>query len=315
MVVSLDTFYEDYNNSVHILLSGLDDNTVKQWHVHPELRVNQTHKKLPIYSVFWINNTPKLAIANTGNQIQILNEDKIRIETEESYSSIKKIVFSKCGSKLIYGLENGEVNEFNLETKTYHKLMTLHGNITLLKYLNENLYLIDSTSFPNNKFNNLIVASADNGCLMVFVNNFALKLRSPVTSPRLPTVPVVECFYLNKINKLLEIDEHRIIKLWSIEEASHEVLIGDVIYSETFCNVTMASLSSDQTMLALTMMDCIFEIYNLNYSSNVKITLHWSTTMDSPLRCCTFSYDNKYLAVGGDNGIITVSANVFIFLN
>lgn len=310
---------------MHILLSGIEDNTVKQWHVHPELKLNQTYKKLPIYSVFWGNTLPKLAIANTGDQIQILNEDKIRIETEKTNNPIKKIAFSLCGTKLIYGLENGDIIEFNLETKCYKKLMTLHGSIKVLKYLNEDLSLmkIGGEQFynqnSNNGISNLIIASADNGCLMVYFNNYALQLRSPQTPDvtplrRLPVVPIIECFYLSKIDRLLTVAENRSIKIWIVLKGTHEVLNGDMLYNETHCNVTMAIMSNDQKMLAVTMTDSTFEIYNLDDTLDyVKTILYWNTSVDCPLRCCAFSYDNKYFAVGGDNGNITVSIANYVF--
>lgn len=313
LVVSLDTFYEDYNNSVHILLSGLDDNTVKQWHVHPELKVNKTYKKLPIFSVYWGNITPKVAIANAGDQIQVLNEDKIRIETEQTKNPIKKVVFSLCGTKLVYGLENGEIIEFNLETKTYTKLMTLHGNIKLLKYLNEDINYIGQ-SFHVHSCTNIIVASADNGCFMIYLNRRALQLLPPakfIQLLQLPIVPIVECFYLNKIDQLLTIAENRSIKLWNIKKSTNEVLSGDMIYTDTCSNVTMAIISNCQTKLAITMTDSTFEVYNLNYTHDcLETNIYWNMPVDCPLRSCAISFDNKYLAVGGENGNVIVSFNV-----
>lgn len=310
LVVSLDTFYEDNNNSVHILLSGIDDNTVKQWHVNPDLKAIQSHKKLPIYSICWESMSPKLAIANTGDQIQILNDDKVRIETDRTNNPIKKITFSKCGRKIIYGTKNGDIVEFNLESKISRKLMTLHGNIKLLKYLNNGM------SIPSY---NIIVASADNGCLMVYANSQAIQLRSSteVTQLRnLPIVPIIECFYLQNIDKLLTVEEKRSIKMWTIKTLKHEVLNGDMSYNDANTNVTMARMSNGDNMLAIVMNDSTFEIYNLEYTyDNLKTILYYSRSTDCPLHCCAFSYDNKYLALGGENGNIFVSTSFFSFFN
>lgn len=300
-----------------MLLSGSDDKTVKQWHIQPTLQYEDTATLLPIFDCFWnySSSTPRIAVVNTTNRVQVMNGHSLIIETDRMRSPIKAVRFSLCGNKIAIGLENGDIMEFDYKNRHYEILMSLHDSVVLLKYFSavkdgcrncsKNDLLLE-TAF--------LVATAQNGWVTIYKDGRALCLIQPspsnVSLKQVPIVPIVQCFYIRAAEMLLSVSENRTIKSWNLKDGSCNILVGDKITESETSNyvVTMATLSKDQSLLAITMADGCFEIYSLDVNNSV-ISLTWNQgrRFESPLRSCRFSHNGKILALGQDNGSIVVS--------
>ncbi|KAK4883286.1 hypothetical protein RN001_006605 [Aquatica leii] len=316
LVVCLDTFYDDSKNAVHILLSGSDDKTVKQWHIQPSSPTKDDTKLLPIFDCYWNGKVPRIAVVDSSNKVQILNGYNLITESDRLQSPIKVVRFSLCGNKVAIGLENGDVNEFDYKNRHYETLMKLHDSVVLLKYFNT------ANDGANQKYAKnyvssdvILVASAQNGWVTIYKNKRALCLLQPppllqVNSifKQMAVIPIVQCFYLNNACKLLSVSENRTIKLWNEDNMSCTILYGEKMHPDEAVNiVTMATISPDQTYLAITFANGCFEIYSLNVNNSViSLTLIQEKTMDSPLRSCRFSHNGKILALGQDDGNIVI---------
>ncbi|KAF5270299.1 hypothetical protein FQA39_LY08410 [Lamprigera yunnana] len=310
LVVCLDTFYDDSKSAVHILLSGSDDKTVKQWHIQPSSPTKDIAKLLPIFDCYWNGRIPRIAVANSVNKVQIMNSYNLIIESERLQSPIKAVRFSLCGNKVAIGLENGDIIEYDYKDRHYETLMNLHDSVVLLKYFNT---ATNSTYLSPSEF--ILVAAAHNGWVTIYKNKRALCLVQPppllnVNSilKQMPVIPIVQCFYLKSICKLLFVSENRTIKLWDEDTMSCTILYGEKLHLEGVVNdVTMAAFSPDEVYLAITLASGTFEIYSLTVNnSNINLTLMQEKTFNSPLRSCRFSYNGKILALGQDNGTIVI---------
>lgn len=313
-MVCLDTFYDDTQNSVHILLSGSDDKTVKQWQIQPAAQKSDTSKLLPIFDCFWnySSSIPRIAAVNASNVIQIMNGHNLLIESKRMPSPIKVIRFSLCGNKIAMGLENGDVIEFDFKNRLYKTLMKLHDSVVLLKYFN--ISKEERNGFAKIELESyfMLVATAQNGWVTVYKNNRALCLIQPPPSntslKQMSVIPIVQCFYIKAADKLLAVSQNRTIKAWNLESGTCDILFGDRIHNTSNNTVTMATLSVDQSQLAITMTDHTFEVYTLDvFESKIIMTLSQGKLLSSPLTCCRFSHNAKILALGQDNGDVVVS--------
>uniref|UniRef100_A0A1Y1N3Z0 CARD domain-containing protein n=1 Tax=Photinus pyralis TaxID=7054 RepID=A0A1Y1N3Z0_PHOPY len=313
LVVCLDTFYDDSKKAVHILLSGSDDQTVKQWHIQPTTPTKDTPKLLPIFDCYWnaTSGIPRIAVVNTANKVQIMNGFNLIIESETLPAKINVVRFSLCGNKIAIGLISGDVIEFDYKNRHSETLMKLHDSVVFLKYfstVHPSLQEKHAKNLPSTCY--VLVGAAKNGWITMFVADRAVCLMQPpylteFSNNKLPVIPIVQCFYIKKFNKLLSVAKNRVIKLWD-EDASYTILFGEKTQkSGSNGVVTMATISSDQSNLAITFDNGCFEIYSVAESEN-SFTLNEERLWERPLRCCRFSHNGKILALGDDNGNIVI---------
>ncbi|KAK5650442.1 hypothetical protein RI129_001471 [Pyrocoelia pectoralis] len=312
LVVCLDTFYDDSKKAVHILLSGSDDKTVKQWHIQPTTPTKDTPKLLPIFDCYWnfSSGVPRIAVVNSSNKVQIMNGFNVIIESEKLPALISVVRFSLCGNKVAIGLITGDIIEFDYKNRHSETLMKLHDSVVHLKYfstVNPGIYDKLTRSVSSTFY--VLVGAAKNGWITMYMNNRAVCLIQPPVSnsvKHIPVIPIVQCFFLKNFNKLLSVAKNRVMKLWD-EDASCTILCGEKMQVDDATNgvVTMATLSLDETQLAITFDNGCFEIYSIEAGDN-SFTLNEERTWDFPLRCCRFSYNGKILALGDDNGNIVI---------
>lgn len=297
----LDTFLNDNHNSqFHVLLVGSNDNTVKQWHVHDSLTDIVPIKNLPIYDTFWskFNNTPRIAILNTENKIQILNGYMLFVETDKIESVVKIICFSKDGDTIFYGLEDGRVFEFCVKTRTSAHILSLEAPVILLQCFEEHV----------------VVASAENGYLMLYKDQKQICLRGTHTQEKkiFNLVPAVEVFYLSRVKKLLTVGRNRTVTVWNVDNGFCTVLLGS--FGNPKDNVMSCCLSPNETFLCI-LAENMFYLYRLLYSTDyVDLELAENKNVDGSLRCCCFSSDEGLIAIGKRDGTIDVSILLILLL-
>lgn len=305
LVISLDTFYEDNNNSVHILLSGSDDKTVKQLHVYPEIMDNKEVKNLPVFDTFWDKTGLHVAIANNKKKIHVQNGRNVLTETKELPSRVKHITFAPCGQKVAYSLENGNVEEFDLISLRHVPVMMLQDTVTYLKYYN-----LKSEDVKFGEPANLLVAASENGTLMVSKSGKCICLRKPLNPKQVPIKPIVQSFYVKCVQRLLTVSKNRSIMLWDFDKVTSAVLQGD-----KNSTVTSAALSGDESMLAVTMADGSFDVFTLHVENGgLRAEFVQGKCLNGGLRSCAFSCDKKYLALGKEDGNIEVSGKSLLIL-
>lgn len=280
-VISLDTFYEDKDDSVHILLSGSNNKTVLQWHVNPNMEEKKMLKYLPIYSVFWNKHKSKLAIVDEGNNIN-LNEDK-QVQLNKG-NPITKIVYYS-NDKLVYALRNGDVVRYScIKEDSQSIIMNLGGQVQILKYIKEV---------------GAVVASSG-GCLKLYSHKKTFTLTNEES--------FVDCFNTQLPGILLAVTKMGKILIWNTKTKTHHIANENLIIEKChFTQVTMAVLSKCQTKLAITTTDKTFQVYAIKYTKDfVDVKLLISEASDNTLLCSAFSFNSKFLVLAGEQGHIEV---------
>lgn len=139
-----------------VILCRLENNTAILRGFQQQPKDRSTNNFLPVMSCYWPVNSiqnsptkPRLAIMNTDNRLQILNGFNILNETSKINGEVITMCFCPCGNKIVYGLHNGCVIEYEIKTKSLKEVMRLKSSITYLNCFN-NKDLNASVEFKGN---------------------------------------------------------------------------------------------------------------------------------------------------------------------
>lgn len=286
-MICLDTYLKETDSQVHILLVASENKTLKQWYVHSDVKNIVPVKNLTVFDTFWTRScgSPRIAIANEAKKIQILNDDNLLTETGEISSQVHVICFMPHGDKIVYGLRNGDVNEFDLKTRKTECVFSLEAAVVFLECF----------EFGNS---NVIVAGSDNSHPVIFANARLVSFQAKAKFS-----PIVKCFSLDDLKVLFTVSRNRAISVWSFE-GEH---LCNLIDSKPYYSVLSCELSSDRSLLACCTSNG-FEVYRLRKKSDfVELELQENEQLQGKLTCCSFSHDGTFLAVGRDDGVVEVS--------
>lgn len=286
---------------MYILLSGSDNKTVKQWHIEEfDSQRNEPRRLLPEFSTSWLNgNIPLIAAINSNSQVQIFSGHTLIVESEV-FSQPEILTFMPSGNHVVVGLKDGRIIIFDYKNKICNYIMNLGGSINYIEYLN------DSEA----KSGYILVASANNTCLMLHKNNESFMLKAAEAEENIAKgkfFKTIKCFSLFEIKRIISIEENGNIKLWSYYGIQDILVVND-----SQSPVTMASISQKKDMIALTFLNKSFRIYKLIFTIvEISCTYDQGKFLDSIPRSCCFSIDGHLLAIGQDSGRIVVCISFF----
>lgn len=303
-VVCLDTFLKDKNDSeVHIFLVVSANKTVKQWFVHSDVQDNIPVKNLPVFATFWKNtsSTPLVAVVTTDNKIQILNGYKLIAETGIIPHRVKMICFSSEANEIIYGLENGHVYEFCYKTRNSTHVVTLRGCISYLKCY-EDVIDLNSTNGAG-----ILVAASENGDCVIRKNDQII--RSKVAS-EYSGHTFAFCIYVKMLRSFLFIFKKRSIVLFDLNCQTENILLS----GKSHLNVVSCALSPSGQRFVCILKNGTFEMYRLIFDPQIDIECEQEKNFvdGGGLQCCCFSFDEKFIAFGKQNGDIVVGILYFL---
>lgn len=300
LVVSLDTFLNDESNSnvMYILLSGSDNKTVKQWHIHEVETTNKTCKLRAKFSACWKHGPiPLIAAINSEKRVQVFSGHAL-ISESDALDQPECLAFSPCGTRVAIGLSTGLVRIFDFRSKQYRSVMDLEGPVNYIEYL------VDS----NTKDDHTLIAASDNTCLMAYKHSATLRFKNPESQHIISkgkASKTIKCFLLSEAARVLSVEQNGSIKVWYLNG------IEDVlVVREPNSTVTMATMSVKKDLIAMTFSDKNFRIYKLHVAPqgrSVSCEFSQGKLLDDVPRCCCFSRDGRLLAVGQDSGNIVVS--------
>lgn len=226
-------------------------------------------------------------------------------ETDKIESTVTCTCFSSCGQFVIYGLENGEVQIFNMRCKkTLHLDIENNGGpITYLDCYKPNNLRHQSISSCesgdswnlNFSFEGIIISVSRNNLITVY--NSGTVFTQPVDDPLI--------FYYE--NNMIVIDSRCQICLWNLITTSFTLLENPAIFD--LVKVSKAAFCPEKFTLAVVykQMDRNFlDIYEfMEVERSVKLLKHLDF-VDEVKSCC-FSCDGGLLALGMSSGDIKVS--------
>lgn len=306
-VVCLDTFLKDTNESqVHILLVVSANKTAKQWYVHSDVQDTIPVKNLPVFATFWkkSSSTPLVAVVTTDNKIQILNGYKLIAETEIIPHRVKMICFSSEANAIVYGLENGDVYEFCYKTRQSTIVVTLRGCISYLKCYE------DVNDLNNGNGAGILVAASENGDCVICKNDEIV--RSKVACGY-SGHKFAFCIFVKMLRSFLFIFNKRSIVLFDLNCKTENILLS----GKSYLDVVSCALAPSGHRFVCILKNGTFEMYRLIFNPQINIVCEQEKKIvdGGGLQCCCFSFDEKFVAFGKQNGDIVVGiTHLYFFL-
>nr|XP_022905810.1 apoptotic protease-activating factor 1 isoform X1 [Onthophagus taurus] len=281
-----------FSEKTTTFLYRYSDNTIK---VHNTKTIMQSiSRRTPIFDCYWPKSDsifPRTVVVKDTNTLEIFNNHQ-PLKDLTTPVNIRTVCFSPCGNKILYGLENGEVIEYEIKTNSTSRILRLSSPVVYLKI-----------------FGNLLLAGGLKGDQML---RFQEENMSLVTINKVSSIqfePVIETFYLNEIDCLITIMKDRVIKCWNrctSSRRSLDVLRGRKSDARQSYSVTSATMSKDKRLLAITMTN-MFDVFVVDICNGAVGLKDLSGRMvNGCLYCCCFSFDSKFVAFGGEDKVITV---------
>lgn len=212
---------------------------------------------------------------------------------------MKIICFSLDGNEIVFGLENGEVYKFSYKARSCTLLVALTAAVSYLNFFE------DTNDLNCGNSDGLLVAASVNGDYIVYKSDEIL-----LYSKKLAT-KVVFCIYLKDFRQLLVVKQKREICLWDLTTKTEKYLLN----RHQHLNVVSCALAPSGRRFICVLENGNFEMYRLVYNDEVDMFLEQQKKLvvDGNLRCCCFSYDEKLVAFGRENGGIVVGV-LLLFL-
>lgn len=201
------------------------------------------------------------------------------------------ICFSLSGNEIKYGLENGNIYEFCYKTRRSALMITLSAPINYLK-------CFEDTSDLNS--GGVLAAASTNGDFVVLKGDKVVfsKLVSEYSG-----LTIVFCVFVKAFRSFLVVSKKRNIIIWDLNSETEKLLVS----RKSHLNVVSCALSSSGTRFVCVFTNGTFEMYRMLFSPQIDVELEQEKTLSNGgLQCCCFSFDEKFIAFGKENGDIVV---------
>lgn len=192
----------------------------------------------------------------------------------------------------MFGLENGEVYKFCYKARLCTLLVALTAAVSYLNFFE------DTNDLNGGNSDGLLVAASVNGDFIVCKSDEIL-----LFSQKLAT-KIVFCVYLRGFRQLLVVKEKREICLCDLTTKTEKYLLN----KHQHLNVVSCALAPSGRRFICVLENGNFEMYRMVYNQQVDLVLEQQKKLvvDGSLKCCCFSYDEKLVAFGRENGGIVV---------
>lgn len=293
MIVSLDAFTAD--DSIHLLLFGSNDKVIEQLNVIPNFCNRKMGKSRLVYDCIWDHNRPKIAALYEDKEIEILHGKNFKgFKLKYEGEAVTQIALSPNGKYIAYGLKDGSIYYLELgdnkETNVSSSQEILDcGNVMIGKLSSEVTHL---KYFQKNS-DSILLAGSANGRIYVFVKHICVNrfLMCDQSS-------IVFSSYLSNTGKILIITKLRTVIVYGEEGYFKQILFENRNRTPeaNAAIVTSASISNDEKILAITLSDGSFEVYELKFHNDTVTAMQLMTLNRYIVPVsCAISYENETL--------------------
>ncbi|XP_057324435.1 apoptotic protease-activating factor 1-like isoform X2 [Microplitis mediator] len=298
--VSLDTYY-DYDCQYHLIISG-DKHSIQRWTFCPGSLPQSLIRPLFDAIMKPLGQSNIIAQEIVGKKIGLYIDENLKVETDNFIGKIVTLNLSPDGNKILYTIKN------ETSTKITAYKICLYDVKT--KQITE---IVSSlTEFPNLvKFiqvqDELAIVFKQNDILCYIYKEAKIDLRETSNIINLHTInnKYVVGVTRDEIIKIWEMKGQRWIQLCQIRNTElnlHRLQGPHVCYS---------AINLKNNMIAILKSNYQMAIYFIGYNtSNVPGKLarldNTHFTFNKKLTCCAFSPDDKFLAIGMDDGNISI---------
>ncbi|KAK9303557.1 hypothetical protein QLX08_004783 [Tetragonisca angustula] len=288
-VSSLDTYW--LKEEGHHIICGSENRLLHKWKLPVEGTSISIRKPLFDAKVQNCDGVSDIIVTETlSNTIIALVNDKKIAETEPINGKINNLILH--GEKVIYVTDNGIVNIFDLESKKSICVLNFPSNVELVKILD----------VKRDHSNDILVCRGTDNNLKVWEN---IKLTYLIEN----TGYVIAIHKLDQEN-IATVTKNGIITIWNIN-STNWLRVDRVTVGNSDIISTYSCLSYHRSFLAVLNENGDVVLYKLQKNTislpaYIKIMEYFRKRYTQKLSCCEISQDEKYLAIGFEDGDISV---------
>lgn len=245
------------------------------------------------------NVSYQLAVADTSSKLQIQRGHTVSFTNVNESNKITCISMSSCGLFIAYGLDNGYIFIHETKLGSNKKIMKLPESASYLEFIND-----------------ITLVAADNlGSLMAWQKEFSIKLQDVKIQESkmekrkdLRAEEIIKCFAYN--HYIISVSKNFSMKLWCLENKEHKLV--SVLWGNPSLSGRATCAKIHNHTLAVGDFDGYLSLYSLknikeqNTENFRALCLH-KYDVGKPIICLDLSPDGSVIAVGLDNGDISVS--------
>ncbi|XP_003700960.2 uncharacterized protein LOC100880336 isoform X1 [Megachile rotundata] len=287
-VSSLDTYWlkeEGYH-----IICGSENRLLHKWKF-PVEGTSKVTRKFLFDAVFQDHpgSVDTLVVETVSNTIAILVDDDIKAETKPFDGRLNNLFISPNGQNIVCVNDKGIVNLFDVATAEGRAVLNLSSNIELIKILD-----LENGS--------VLVCRGTDDNLRVWENTKVSYL-------------VESAGYVISIHKVhercvLTVTRNGIITLWNVN-GTNWLRICKVTINNLDIETICSCLSYQKNFLAVLNNNGEVAVYKLQEDTItlptcIKVTEYFRKNYNKRLTCCEISENENYLAVGFENGDISV---------
>ncbi|CAK9826161.1 Apoptotic protease-activating factor 1 [Anthophora retusa] len=289
-VCSLDTYWlkeEGYH-----IICGSENQLLHKW----KLPVQGTYTSIrkPVFDaiVQGMGGAPDIVVTETlSNTIITLSGDKVIAESTPIDGKISHLILSD-ERKIVYGTDKGIVNLCDTTLKNNICLLNSQSNVELVKIL----YILDKNA------RKVIVCRGTDDNIKVWVNVTRTYL--------IANTGCVISIYEIDTKYIVTVTRNGVVTTWYINGSDWSRMCIVTVGSPDIVT-TYSCLSYKKNFLTVLNENGDVVVYNLQYDTrtvpvNIQIKEYFRKKYGCKLTCCEISQDEKYLAVGFENGEISV---------
>ncbi|KAH0540718.1 uncharacterized protein LOC123275535 isoform X1 [Cotesia glomerata] len=302
---ALDTYY-DKECDCHLILSG-DKHSIQCWTFCPENLPQSVLRPLFDAVMKPLKQSNIVAQEIIGNKIGLYNGEELQIETGVLEGQIISLSLSPEGNKILYtmkhstGFREAETIEysiyvFNVETNEISEILSslteFPGYVKFIKFHDE-----------------LAIVCKQNDILYCILDEQKITIRTEGNIVNLHTI---------KDEYVVGITRDEKVKIWKMNTTAWDLICqaedtGQILYEIQRSVVLYSAINLEKTMIAILTNDCRLAFYEIDYNSKVstvpeKLNKYENTyfTFYKKLTCCAFSPNGEILAIGMEDGNITI---------
>ncbi|XP_012277489.1 apoptotic protease-activating factor 1 isoform X2 [Orussus abietinus] len=287
-VTSLDTYWLNEEEECH-LICGSENKLIHRWKFEARKPLKPHRLSLMFDAIMsQLGDSDVIAKETSNNTVIVSQSNEIIGESGPADGKLTALFLWPNKKKIVYASEKGTIAMYDLEKKETVNILSLKRQTSFIWLIN-----IDK--------NEILICNDGDNHLKIWENAETIYLLEN-------TGNVIATYALNQ-NFVVTVAQTGLIKLWNVRPKMW-LLMSAVSNLSGPVTVCSTCLGSSKTLLAVLHDSYKLTIYNIlannSFLASVTIKEEMKYQFEHKVITCEFSHDERYLAVGSENGDILI---------